>query len=191
MDVLKGKKIMVWTFMGNHGIREGRFLTSDSLCQRDRAALHVLFWIEVDIKPRRCATEVQKDNRFFRADDAVEPHGSVLRLLQTDLGVRSIARQSGTFLQLKVGKINRAGAILTEVGYGLFFKNAGESIAGALRGQDQVHHRPYLHHEPEQSVMVGTTVTLTTRLSCFLFTTSARRMNLTLPIERPKHGIQR
>jgi len=34
-----------------------------------------------------------------------------------------------------------------EVGYGLFFKNTGEGIAGALWGQDQVHHRPYLRHE--------------------------------------------
>ena len=34
-----------------------------------------------------------------------------------------------------------------EVGYGLFFKNAGEGIAGALRRQNQVHHRPHLHYE--------------------------------------------
>ena len=75
---------------GIHGIREGRFLTAHALCKRDRAAVHPLFRIEVDIKLRRSAAEVQKNHRLFQADDAVEPYGSVIRFLQTNLRVRSI-----------------------------------------------------------------------------------------------------
>ena len=40
---------------------------------------------------------------------------------------------------------------------------------------------------PEQSVTVGFTVTLTTRISCFLFMTSARRINTGLAIKHPLH----
>lgn len=78
---------------GIHGVREGRFLTAGTLRQRDRAALHVLFRIEVDVKPRRCSAEVQKDHCLFRADDAVEPHGIILRFLEKPFRVRRISRQ--------------------------------------------------------------------------------------------------
>ncbi len=44
---------------GVHCVREGRFLTAHALGKRDRAALHVLFRMEVDVKSRRGAAEVQ------------------------------------------------------------------------------------------------------------------------------------
>ena len=57
---LPGRRQKSHIVPGAHCVREGRFLTAHALGKRDRAALHVLFRMEVDVKPRRCAAEVQK-----------------------------------------------------------------------------------------------------------------------------------
>ena len=121
--------------------REGRFLTAHAWASvTEPTSMYCFGWRWMSSPPM--CRRVQENYRLFRADDAVEPHGSV-PIPSDDFRVRAYP-VSAEPSAVGVGEPYPAGI--------------GDGRA---------------------------TVTLTTRLSCFLFTTSARRMNLTLPIKRP------